>query len=169
MRDTIITLLCFILLILTACDSSNSLKPEETGKMEIRLSQDPLSSAGTPDQSTPFILQEDIESYEWATHTITLTPTGVAKIPQNLELFSQKKFVISINGETIYTGFFVNALSSGIWEGPVIVLPSMTNQFEPLNENQIRIDKGYPPHLTEVDLRNDQRIYNALKAHNLLK
>ncbi|MFA8341607.1 MAG: hypothetical protein ACEPO8_01430 [Rhodothermaceae bacterium] len=164
MKGTFITLFCFIVLIFTACDSGTGLSDDINGEIAIQLEKNPASSAGTSSPYTPFILQEDIVSYDWETHTLTLTLEGILKFSSK-PITDRKKFFVTIGDKEMYSGEFYNPAMSYIIKAPVISILGNTG----LSKRQFRIDKGYPPHLAEKDQRNNMQLYNALKARNLLQ
>lgn len=164
MKGTFISLFCFIVLALTACDSGNNLADENNKEIAIQLEKNPASSVGTPEPYEPFILQEDIVSYDWETHTLTLTLEGILKFSDK-PLPVGEKFFVTIGDKEIYSGEFYNPAMSYIIKTPVISILRNTE----LSKRQFRIDRGAPPHLVEKDQRNNMQLYNALKARNLLQ
>jgi len=109
---------------------------------------------------------EDIQRYDWQTHTITLGPKVRGKLYERLrsELVRGHEFQFVVSGKPIYTGTITSAFSSISFSTPVIVLdgPSVGKK---LDENQIRIELGYPTEkfFKGRDPRGDERIKEALK------
>lgn len=109
----------------------------------------------------PIISYSDIASYDIDKHTLTLT------VPHDFytrqDLFGTP-FVVTLDSEKIYGGWFWSSLSSAICNWVVINLLPPTEELE---ENQIRITLGYPNESFFVgfDPRNHPRILNRL-AHD---
>ncbi len=108
---------------------------------------------------TPILAIDDIISYDWETHAITLTDAAYERLAQLQVLVAPGvPFVVCIDREPIYRGAFWASFSSASFDGIAIVLP-------PGEERPIRIQLGYPesPDLfTGEDLRADPRILQAL-------
>jgi hypothetical protein len=114
------------------------------------------------------IAADQIHSYDWATHTLTLAPKVRAELDRRLRnerIASGISFAVSVGGKAIYTGKFTSVVSSMSFSTPVIVvdLPLLERKQ---GEDQIRIQLGYPGtnSFKGGDPRGDRRIRVALKA-----
>lgn len=108
---------------------------------------------------TPILAIDDIISYDWETHAITLTDTAYERLAQlQVPIAPGAPFVVCVGREPVYRGAFWASFSSASFDGIAIVLP-------PVEELPIRIQLGYPESLglfTGEDLRSDPRILQAL-------
>jgi len=125
------------------------------------LSKDQLSES-------PIISEDDILSYDQATHQIGLTEEGIKKVGDLFSLpvdVDGMPFVVTVAGVPIYSGAFYTPLSSLSYTGVVILQP-----IDP-NLRSINISLGYPGPDAFIgdDPRSDQRIINRLDAANKLK
>jgi len=113
-------------------------------------------------EGTPILSLDDIRTYDWDTHAMTLTGAAHARLGRlNVPVAPGVPFVACVDDEPIYTGAFWTPLSSASSDGIVIeVLPTTENR-------PLRIQLGYPeaPELfTGADLRGDPRIFQSLEA-----
>jgi hypothetical protein len=82
-----------------------------------------------PLSDPPFIRLQDIVSYEWATHTMTLTPECQERLRRVFRLDDPKPmithpFVLVVDDEPIYLGMLLSPLSAIARPGvPVIGIP----------------------------------------------
>ncbi|NEZ54358.1 hypothetical protein DXZ20_01315 [Leptolyngbyaceae cyanobacterium CCMR0081] len=117
------------------------------------------------------ITTNNIASYDWESHTITLKPGVKERLLTKLtpDLVSGHPFQLTAKGQPIYDGNFITSLSSITLNTPVIDLQSFDRI--PLREDQIRIELGYPTEdfFQGHDPRNADAIYESLKEANILK
>ena len=82
-------------------------------------------------------------------------------------------FVVIASSQRIYWGLFTNGLSSMGCNNPVImVLSRGAMKDTSLITNEFIIERAYPEYIgneNDKDLREDPRIYNALKVSHKLK
>lgn len=123
------------------------------------------------DDGKTVVSDDQIVSYNWATHTLTLKPgvrKELAKRLRNNRMVSGVSFSVSVGGKDIYKGLFTTVLSSRSLSTPVIVvdLPSV----EESGEDQLRIQLGYPgaDFFKGDDPREDRRIRDALATSGKL-
>lgn len=109
---------------------------------------------------------DQIVSYDWAAHTLTLKP-GVrgelAKRLRNDRIVSGIPFAVCVGGKAIYKGAFTSVLSSKSFSIPMIVvdLPAVK---EGDGEDQLQVQLGYPgaDFFKGDDPRSDRRIRDSL-------
>ena len=109
----------------------------------------------------PILSADDVVSYDWATHEMTLTDAAYERLARlRVPVAPGIPFVVCVGREPIYRGEFWSSFSSATFDGIVIdVLPATDKQ-------PVRIQLGYPesPDLfTGEDLRADPRIFQSLK------
>ena len=149
----------------------------------LALPQSNVSQAADPplaldirgDDSQIIIPTEQIRSYDWPTHTLTLTPGTRAKLAkrllENIQLTEMKKlvsgipFTVSVGGKPVYRGTLTTSVSSLSFDTPVIVVDPILN-VPILGDDQLQIQLGYPAQnlFKGDDPRANKRIENALKA-----
>jgi LysM repeat protein len=108
----------------------------------------------------PILTLDDIVSYNWETHAMTLTATAYERLARlQVPVAPGLPFVVYAGGEPIYRGAFWTLASSATFDGIVITAPPAVG--EPLC-----IQLGYPSteFYTGADLRADPRIFQALEA-----
>ena len=107
------------------------------------------------------ISEEDIVWYNRTSHEIKLTELGVKKIEDLQVSLHGSPFVMKINGETVYNGFFATPISS-------ISLPPSDVVIETLVQNNIvKIQMGYPPsQFVGEDPRNNPKIFDYFQRIN---
>jgi hypothetical protein len=109
------------------------------------------------------LLTEDhIESYDWDTHTITLTKEGSRRIPSSsLRGVRGRSFVIVADGQRCYLGAFWSSLSSTSCPVPVINILRQN----PYESGKIQIERAYPSAKfgQGEDPRFDERIKKVLE------
>jgi hypothetical protein len=114
------------------------------------------------------IAADQIRSYDWATHTLTLAPKVREELAKRLRkdrLVSGIPFAVTVGATVVYQGSFTTIESSRSFSTPVIVVDAQA--VEPkLGADQLRIQLGYPTaeFYKGEDPRADRRIREALKA-----
>jgi hypothetical protein len=112
---------------------------------------------------TPLFTSSDINYYQWSTHQIQIKES---RCPIPIDLMRHHFFVVTVGLEKIYYGEFVLDIMSKSVDRPVIrLMPGINDGGTPyFLECLCRIEAGYPwPSGGQLDLRPDQRIYDALK------
>jgi hypothetical protein len=118
------------------------------------------------------IAADQIRSYEWATHILTLVPNVRDELATRLRkdrAVSGIPFAVTVGGNVIYTGTFTTVMSSKSFSTPVIVVDAQLVKPK-LGADQLRIQLGYPTveFFKGEDPRADRRIREALKAEGKL-
>src|SRR5688500_9755226 len=118
------------------------------------------------------ITSDQIRSYDWTTHTMTLAPKVRDELAQRLRserIVSGVPFEVSVGGKAIYSGTMTSVVSSISFSTPVIVV-DLPLVEEKQGEDQIRIQLGYPGtnFFQGEDPRGDRRIWEALKTSRKL-
>lgn len=136
-----------------------SLSPPEPQGFAIYLVTDDSTS---PCMGRPVLSLDDIVTYDWATHDMTLTDAAYERLA-GLEILIAPgiPFVACVDAESIYSGEFWTPLSSARYDGIVIVAPPTTAN------RSVRIQLAYPesPELfAGEDLRGDPRILQSLET-----
>ena len=109
-----------------------------------------------------------IKSYDWSTHTLTLTPAMRPRLADSLRergsLVSGVPFAVCVDGKPIYDGTFTTSVSSFSFATPVIVVNPLARNTAMLHDN-VRIQLGYPTEqfFKGEDPRGDKRIEEALR------
>ncbi len=115
----------------------------------------------------PLISDRDIESYDWKTHTLTVSRSAIQRLRPPLVWGTP--FVVVADGEPIYVGAFYSALSSASCSIPVIMHERSLN---PDPSGRLMIQRAYPGATGDQmahDPRSDARIKKALQALGKLK
>ena len=117
------------------------------------------------------VAADQINSYEWATHTLTLAPKVRGELFSRLKdrLVSGVLFAVTVNGKVVYKGTFTTIESSRSFSTPVVLLD--VQPLDPkLGKDQLRIQLGYPTaeFFNGEDSRADQHVREALKASDKL-
>jgi hypothetical protein len=118
------------------------------------------------------IAADQIRSYEWATHTLTLAPKARDELAKRLakdRIVSGIPFAVTVGGKDVYKGKFTTVVSSMSFSTPIIVVDAQA--VEPkLGADQLRIQLGYPTaeFFKGKDPRGDRRVREALKAADKL-
>jgi hypothetical protein len=73
-------------------------------------------------ESRALLTEQDLASYDWQTHALTLTEFAKKKISGMEVGVSGKQFVIVADGQRCYQGAFWTGLSSNSHDHPVIVV-----------------------------------------------
>ena len=131
--------------------------PHKSG--QIRTDPDSLALS-----TEPFLDLSGIESYDWETHTITLTEAQRDRFVADFRIGERKPFIhggfVSVaNGERVYVGYLSSLLSSCLSRGyPVAMLPfGLENRTLTIERNE-----------SEIDVRSDERIRRVLEEAGLL-
>ena len=114
----------------------------------------------------PILAEDDIISYTWDTHEITLTAAAVERLLALQVPTSGKSFAVCVDGAPVYAGAFWAAYSSQSFAG-VIIDPILVTVERPV----IRIELGYPGpgFFRGEDPRSDVRIKQALEQAGILQ
>jgi len=108
----------------------------------------------------PFLTLEDLRSYRWQTHEFTVTAavdSQLAILRRTLGPVGGIPFIVTVEKERIYLGAFWYPHSSQIPQVPYIDVVS--------DPHCIRRSEGLQ---SQIDPRNDPRIYRALKNAGVL-
>jgi len=112
------------------------------------------------------IAADQIQFYDWASHTLSLEPAARAKLATSLlegkRLVSGVPFSVCVGGKPIYEGMFTTSVSSKSLTAPTIVMAGGLAT----GMNQLHIQLGYPTDkfFKGQDPRADKRIEAALQA-----
>jgi hypothetical protein len=116
-------------------------------------------------EQPPYLTQDQVESYDWESHTIHVAPGALRDEPEAQE------FVVMAHGLRIYRGYFSHHFSSrGYFGSPVIFLP-----FIPAPDGEVHSLPGRDTLLQiqlwgneDGDPRFDKRLYDYLASAGLL-
>ncbi|MCI0616616.1 hypothetical protein L0244_26865 [bacterium] len=125
--------------------------------------QQPLNALNLA--QSPIISVDDIDYYKWRDHIFSLKPSARDKlksIAKRLRLYG-RPFVVVANNERIYLGAFWAAFFSSIPSFPQIDVTLLPTDA---TVSTLGIAKAWIEN--EPDLRNDPRIYTALKSAGVL-
>jgi hypothetical protein len=108
---------------------------------------------------------DDIVSYDWKTHTLTVKEGAKAKFVKDKNIGD--KFKVAINGKAVFEGNFISPVVSSVKETPCIVTPEFNGK---LGDDKIRIQAGYPTDKQATkDLRDVKDLKDALEKAGKLK
>jgi hypothetical protein len=181
---SIILFLTYLIFLSFNCQrEENPLKPESDTILRIYISDyipdwsdpmvpppavPPLNELNLIEE--PFLTNADITNYKWSTHYITF-PISVHNKLKNWGNLLHRIFVVVAEGERIYWGKFMDDLDSGICQNPVIRLLTRHPDGRNTIPEFLIIERAYPGYSgsqNDPDIRNDLRIYNALKKACIL-
>jgi beta-lactamase regulating signal transducer with metallopeptidase domain len=133
-----------------------------TGRPQgIEFDKIPLADFALADE--PLIRESDVFNYDWESHTIRLKERALAdRIVKRKEVWDG--FVVVVDGQRLYRGVLLSAVSSDAPESPVIHVGFEAEEFQP--RKAVRIYP--PPTLGHPDPRGDERLKAALKTLHLL-
>jgi hypothetical protein len=115
-----------------------------------------------------FISASDIQTYRWSDHQISYSDS-VWKRLQTWGSIAQRVFVVTVNGERLYWGLFLDILSSSGTHQPVIMLFLRNPDGRNTIPQHLLIGRGYPSNFdAEPDPRKDFRIYESLLKSKIL-
>lgn len=109
------------------------------------------------------LTEKHIISYDWDTHTITLTEEGIKRIPASSAIGVRgRSFVIVADGQQCYQGSFWSSFSSFSCPIPVI---NVLRLDAPIESGRIQIERAYPSDkfAQRADPRFDDRIKKVLE------
>ena len=174
-------IICVIILslIITTIVQGCYRKPE-TGNLEIYLAQvDESNDKNLIINEEPLFTDKDIKQYIWETHQIIFTDEFVKKLDFNrnskdksdnplipkgvipkggsvlLGTTQSDRFVMIINNERIYEGYFKQSIVSSFFPPGAVITDYKDGIMIGFNDF---VD----------DMRSDERIYNLLKDKNLI-
>jgi len=167
-----------IFLLLYGCNS-NPTDSDMENNFSIFLTKDIENNSPANISLDKIVLEDEailsiksIESYEWSNHKITFSNEAKEKIKLKEPLFGRFFIVVALN-QRIYWGLITDGASSMGCNNPVIMVWSRSVlQDTSFITNEFVIDRAYPAYIgneNDKDLREDVRIYNALKISHKLK
>jgi hypothetical protein len=110
---------------------------------------------------TPLIAYDEILTYDTAGHVLTLTMPRDSVLVPGMSVYGSA-FVVTLDGDRLYGGFFWMSFSSIPCYVPIILLDTL---FNPLLPNQIRIARNYAdPDTTSPDPRHNAALFARLAA-----
>ena len=115
----------------------------------------------------PFVSDQDIQSYDWKTHTLAVDKSVLRRVRQHAPSLRGAPFVVVADGEPVYVGAFYTAASSFSCPVPVILVDGFLTQG-----NTLTIDRAYPGELPDMaghDPRAAPRIKKALQSLGKLR
>ena len=119
-------------------------------------------------QTTPIVTNDDVISYNWAEHAITLNEKAYNELKNNRDkTLPIYPLVLTLNGERIYGLFYKYAILSSSCNSTLI----SETDFGPKNgkmEYIIVHGQGFDASTLGKDPRGDKRIYDYLKSTNRL-
>lgn len=122
-------------------------------------------------EEEPFLSIEMIDTYEWEKHMITYPNSTKEKLKAKEPLFG-RYFVVIAQKQRIYWGLITDDASSMSCQNPVIRIWSRHPSVQSFIPDTLKIDRAYPQYfgnINEKDLRDDDRIYIALKTSGKLR
>jgi len=118
----------------------------------------------------PLLTINSIENYDWNKHQISFSEETKEELKKKEPLLHYL-FVIIANNERVYWGMFLDGADSYGCSNPVICLIPRNPSVSSFIPNGFIINRAYPSYSgneSEKDIREDIRIYNALKNVNKL-
>ena len=114
----------------------------------------------------PVISRDDILSYNWDTHVISLTAEAYQKLEAMKIPVNGVSFLVCVDKKPLYWGAFWTPVSSLSFDGITITLPSMFP-----GENIVKLEPGYPgpAFYSGKDPRDNPSILEALEKAGKLK
>jgi len=118
------------------------------------------------------VAADQIRSYEWATHTLTLAPRVREALARKLRtdrIVSGIPFSVAVDGKAVYSGTLTTSLSSFSFATPVVVVDAVGEEWG-VGAEQLRVQLGYPSAMffKGEDPRSNPRIREALKTGDKL-
>jgi len=158
--------------VLVEYDSSDTIPVKNSFSISIASDDIPFGQTIQLDElhllQPPLLSLSDITCYRWNNHHISY-PDSVWDRMKTWGNLLHKIFVVSMGDERIYWGLFMDMADSGGCQNPVILL--MLRQPIGINTTPgiIVIERAYPSYFgSDIDPRNDSRIYNALLEAGVL-
>ena len=100
------------------------------------------------------IADNDVLSYTWNSHTLKLTEEGARRIRELSVPVVGEPFVLKVNGEELYRGYFWTSISSISCNGIMIDVLRIT-------DNCVSLENGYPSEsfFTGADPRDQKEVF----------
>ena len=114
----------------------------------------------------PILAADDINSYAWDTHELTLTAAAVERLLALKVPTSGKSFAVCVDGAPVYAGAFWAGYSSQSFDG-VVIDPILVTVERPVI--QIRLGYPAPDFFRGQDPRADPLIRQALERAGKLR
>lgn len=128
----------------------------------------PPRFAITNEEGSPILEQEQIASYEWATHKITLMPGAAldVRVKEGDSIVHGIPFLVAADGVICYRGVVTTSASSRSQSVPVINIQPLQGR-----KGLVQIELGYPSRefFKGDDPRGDERVRNVLRKLGKLK
>jgi hypothetical protein len=130
--------------------------------------EDPRAVDIRGEEGEVIIAADQIKSYDWATHTLTLAPgvhEQLEKSFRDSRIVSGRRFALTVAGASLYEGVFTSVLSSRSFDVPVILIDGARLRAD-LGPGQLPIQLGYPAaqFFKGKDPRSNPLLRVALKA-----
>ena len=123
-------------------------------------------------EDEPVLSIKSIEFYEWTNHKVRFSDEAKELIQSKEPLFGRFFIVVALS-QRIYWGLFTDYASSMGCNNPVIIVRSrIVPQDTSFITNEFVVERAYPEYIgneNDEDLREDSRIYDALKKNHKLK
>ena len=176
-QPSILLALSLIIMIQLSCSDESNLDSIDSSDFEIFLTENLINYNGSIDYSKinldtidlndiPFLTMADIESYDTVNHIINLKKNKDDLDFPSPEVYGQM-FVVVVDKEPVYCGFFWSIISSVPCNWIFIEDP---NELNGLTDHQIQISAGYPnfSHFHGVDPRNNSCIIDVFRQNGKL-
>jgi HEAT repeat protein len=153
-------------------DEYRSHLPDETPRLVIYYAKENELDIGLEKvelSDYEILTEKHIVSYDWDTHTMTLTKEGVQRIPSSSLIGVRgRSFVIVADGQRCYLGAFWSSFSSISCSVPVI---NIHKPGAPIESGKVQIERAYPTgkFAQGKDPRFDDKIKNVLKETGKLR
>lgn len=170
-KNILILVMLFCVLLLQGCTKST----KDVGLEVYAGKVDSTNQKHCSISEKPLFTDSDIQTYDWKTHSIIFKKDFLNKLEANknsndtntyiggsklLNTNSMDKFIIYVNKEPIYEGFYMQ---------------SVLSSFYPVGATMVDLEDGIQITFNDIEGRNvidkraDERIYNTLKEKKLIK
>ena len=166
MKYKVVLFALILSMVAASCENVTGVKKTDFAIYTLKVTEQSLSDAAghaveeVPIAREPVIHIHELHSYDWNRHAMTLAP-GVGKTLEGMvhpdSTNNEHPFVLMAGGERIYMGAFIPVWSSFRPDMPYIMLTSSLKDSIINLTIHGAVDR-------DGDVREDMRIYEALKA-----